>query len=159
MKRVSSLIVICFILTAISFAQSKQTPTQKRLQNDIVNFLKEKGFSPSIDKDGDVEFKSEGKTHWISILSESPFFIEIFKMGSSLEGKNGLNRNIAIKACNGVNAELPVINAHCDDKDVWFYIELYITSSEEFKSVFEKYLEIMSKSEPTFFKYYNNLKN
>jgi len=159
MKRVVLFIALCFSLTAVSFAQSNQTSAQKKLQNDIVNFLKEKGFSHSIDDNDDVVFKSEGKTHWISISSDSPFHIAIFKMGSSLEGNNGLNRNIAIKTCNVLNADLPAIRAIFSDTSVWFYFALIISSAEDFRYVFEKSLEMISKTEPTFRKYYNYFKN
>lgn len=71
-----------FVFSAVFGVMSADelTSKQRRLRNEIVTFLKTEGFMPSIDSDGDIEFKSEGATYWISIDSRntSPMYLSMF---------------------------------------------------------------------------------
>jgi hypothetical protein len=51
--------------------------TQKQLQDKYSAILKEEGYAPKIDEDGDVQFKYEGKTYYILINEEDPTFFEL----------------------------------------------------------------------------------
>ena len=75
MKRVFFIVVLSCIIAA---GVSAQTSAKDAFQNSIVTFLRnDLGLSPSIDSDGDVEFKdSDDETHYVRILSSSaPFFV------------------------------------------------------------------------------------
>lgn len=54
---------------------------QLRLRTDLFNFLKEEGFMPELDSDGDVKFKSEGAVYYFSVsdTDENPMFVSFFR--------------------------------------------------------------------------------
>lgn len=54
---------------------------QLRLRTDLFNFLKEEGFMPELDSDGDVRFKSEGVVYYFSVsdTDENPMFVSFFR--------------------------------------------------------------------------------
>ncbi len=121
-----------------------------------MTFLKEEGFAPNLDEDSDIKFKSEGETHWIRILSESPFFIVFSRAGYTLEGEDGLKRSASISACNDTNEELFAVKLYCSETMVHFNIEQYTQSAEDFKYVFYKNLQRLADAEEQFLeKYYS----
>ena len=149
--------VVCFCLMAGAFAQSNLTSVQKRFQNEIIAFIKEEGFSPSINSNSVIIFKKEGKTHAISIHKESPFFVFFERSGYLLGGDKGFKKTFALLACNGVNRELEAVKLYCTDENVIITIEQYIRSAEDFKYVFDKSLEKLNEGEKKFLETYDNI--
>ena len=54
---------------------------QLAMRSDLFNFVKQEGYMPELDSDGDIKFKSEGKNFYISISAndESPMYITFFR--------------------------------------------------------------------------------
>ena len=73
------LFVLCLIATTLAFAQKDLNSSQLKLRTEIFNFLKEEGFAPEIDKDGDIKFKRQGNYHYVIIAenNESPMYVEM----------------------------------------------------------------------------------
>lgn len=152
------LLLLCSCIFTGTFAQSNLTVAQKKFQDEIFQFLKEEGYSPTINVDNEISFKSEGDTHWIRIISESPFFVVFQRSGYTLEGTDGLSLNASLLACNEVNKELYAVKLYCTDISVVFNIELYTRSAEDFKYVFYKNLQVLAQSEKEFAGKYNEFK-
>ena len=73
-----------FLLLAVtlavgSYAAKNLNAQQSKLRSDMMTFLKEEGFMPEIDDDGDILFKREGKRWYISVSAtdESPMYIAL----------------------------------------------------------------------------------
>jgi len=154
-KKIVLFLLYSCIFTGL-FAQSNLTTIQKDFQNEIINFLKEEGYVPSLENET-IKFKSEGENHWIRISSESPFFVAFQRAGYTLEGEKGLNRDNSLLACNEVNREMNAAKLYCTDKSVIFTIEQYTRSAEDFKFVFYKNLKILAETEKKFLEKYDAL--
>lgn len=84
MKRlIITLVMGLLILPSISFAQSDSglNSEQLALRTDLFNFLKEEGFMPELDSDGDIKFKSEGQPYYIRVskTDENPMYVVLFR--------------------------------------------------------------------------------
>jgi hypothetical protein len=58
-------------------AQALFAQTKSELQEMYLGYLREQGYSPSLDSDGDVDFKIEGRNYYISIDEDDPVFFRI----------------------------------------------------------------------------------
>ena len=80
-NKLSLLLIMWWGCTFCLFAD-ELTPEQMSFRSNIMQFLKEEGFSPTIDEnDNSVMFKKEGHLHWIAIRDKNPFYVEFFRSG------------------------------------------------------------------------------
>ena len=152
MKTVYLTIVCSCMILAGTFAQANMTPAQKTFQNKLINFLKEEGYSPSLNSDNIINFKSKSddELHFILIGGASPFLVILERFGYPLEGEKSLDKTKSIIACNTINAKKEAVKFYCTDKRVEFTIEQYIHSEEDFFFVFDRYMKILKKSKDEF---------
>ncbi len=130
------------------------TASEKSFRSNIFNFLKEEGFSPTInDEDNSIEFKKEGALHWIAVRDESPFYVEFCRYGLSTEDADEAK---VLYACNEVNKRLKCVKAYNNSGFVNIRIELYTHSAEEFRYSFYKYLSNLEKARTLAIDVYNN---
>ncbi len=145
-------ILVGLLSIAILHAE-ELTPEQKQFRLNIMQFLKEEGFSPSIDEeDNSLNFKKEGELHWITLSDSNPFYLEFHKSGLTCENAD---RKIVIEAVNDGNRKVRCAKAILNEKTISFAIEMYCHSAEEFKYIFYKSLKELESIEETVSNYYN----
>lgn len=144
------------ILSLVVFNISKAaelTPEQKRFRSAIQEFLKEEGFSPTIDEDDNsLNFKKEGTLFWISVSGSNPIYIEFHRVGLKCEDAD---RNLVLQSVNSANQKVRCAKAMLNESSVSFAVEMYCHSSEEFKYVFYKCLNELDNVKNEVFEYYN----
>lgn len=138
MKRIACILLFLAIGLVSVYAQS--SPAQKQFRQGIVNYLNEEGFKASIDEDDDIIFKKEGSNYWITIASESPFYVEMNVVGFNIEDAN---MNAILKACNYANLNKRCGKACLSDDSVDFTVEFYCGSVAAFKDVFSRSLNAL----------------
>ncbi len=111
----------------------------------IVSFLKEQGYCPKVDDDGDVAFKFEGSTYFIDEAGSDEEFFRLvypnFWPIETMEEEN--NSKIAL---NEVNCELKVAKVFQIRDSVWAAIEMFIDPFENFQNVFSRCLGCLQHS-------------
>jgi hypothetical protein len=128
----------CFCLAGWAQSLSAQ---QKKLQTDIMNYLKTEGFSPSIDEDGDIAFKKEGVNHYVIISKDedSPFYLSISRYLSMDEDYN-------------IRKAMPIINEAnkykgvkllAYDTSIAVKAEMFLQSADHFKAVFNRLMVLL----------------
>ena len=147
MKKVM-LFMLCLMASTWAFAQKDLNSSQLKLRTEIFNFLKEEGFMPEIDSDGDIKFKRQGGTYFIMIddANNSPMYLDFAEYISApekysetvlkLASERLTNRYKAIK-CNYV----------ASSKTLRVAAEMFLRSAEPFKEVFYKLASIMDSLE------------
>ena len=76
MKKIILLIVIGALSLPQSYAQTEEDEEMmKEMIDNYVYHLKSEGYKPEVDKDGDIEFKKEGRTYFIELYDEDFFII------------------------------------------------------------------------------------
>lgn len=139
MKRfITTLILGLFILPSMSFAQSDSgfNSEQLSLRTDLFNFLKEEGFMPELDSDGDIKFKSEGQAYYISVskTDENPMYVVLFRSFSNPDEYSAETIAMASTKLNFYKG----VKVLCFDKSFRIGAELYVRNAEPVKSTFYK---------------------
>lgn len=101
------------------------------------SFLVEQGYRPQIDEDGDVRFKSEGLTYYITVDEKDPeFFRIIFPNFWEIEDETEFMR--VLIAINHSNSVCKVTKLFSINDNVWASIEAFTASPEDFKDTFSR---------------------
>ena len=139
MKRlIITLVLGLLILPSMSFAQSDSgfNSEQLALRTDLFNFLKEEGFMPELDSDGDIKFKSEGQAYYISVskTDENPMYVVLFRSFSNPDEYSAETIAMASTKLNFYKG----VKVLCFDKSFRIGAELYVRNAEPVKSAFYK---------------------
>lgn len=151
MKRfIITLVLGLLMLPSMSFAQSDSgfNSEQLALRTDLFNFLKEEGFMPELDSDGDIKFKSEGQAYYISVskTDENPMYVVLF---SSFNNPDEYSAETIAMASTKLNFYKGV-KVLCFDKSFRIGAELYVRNAEPVKSAFYKLKGIMDSVKSDF---------
>ena len=139
MKRfIITLVLGLLILPSISFAQSDSgfNSEQLALRTDLFNFLKEEGFMPELDSDGDIKFKSEGQPYYMSVskTDENPMYVVLFRSFNNPDEYSAETIAMASTKLNFYKG----VKVLCFEKSFRIGAELYVRNSEPVKSAFYK---------------------
>jgi len=107
-----------------------------------MEFLKEEGYMPRFDEDGDIVFKSEGVSY---LLFASEDDREYFRLALPFFWKieDAEERRRVLAAAAQVNAELKVVKVYPVDDNTWASIELLFHDPEQFKPIFKRALRVL----------------
>ena len=139
MKRlIITLVLGLLILPSISFAQSDSgfNSEQLALRTDLFNFLKEEGFMPELDSDGDIKFKSEGQAYYISVskTDENPMYVVLFRSFNNPDEYSAETIAMASTKLNFYKG----VKVLCFDESFRIGAELFVRNAEPVKSAFYK---------------------
>lgn len=113
------------------------------------DFLRSEGYIPELDKDGDIVFKSEGKTYLIIFDdSDELFFRLVFPNFWRIESPR--EREQVEAAALAATAGTKVAKVFPINDNVWATIELFGTSPEVIKPVFSRCLSALRSAVNTF---------
>lgn len=135
MRKILLFIIITFCYITASYAD-EYNASQLQLRTQISEFLKEEGFVPEIDSDGDVKFKYEGKTYYVSVskTDNTPMYVTMFR---SFEYPAKYSKETVKMA----SAELNLykgVKLICLNGSFRIQAEMYINDAEAFKYAFYK---------------------
>ncbi len=129
----------------------------KNFRSNIQTFLREEGFSPTIDDEGSLCFKKEGVPFWIDIIGDKPFYVTFHREGIGTKDADVVN---ILKAINEVNTNIRAIKCCYINDYVALSIESYCYIAEDFRYVFYNYLNILEAAndavKEAYAKYDNN---
>jgi lipopolysaccharide export LptBFGC system permease protein LptF len=137
--------LFCFIgiiLFCVSYVNAQMTLPQ--LQAMYTNYLIEEGFKPSVDSDGDVVFKVEGKTFWIDIDEKD---LESFRIVFSnfWEIESLAEKLKVYEVMNYINRTTKVAKVFMSPKedDVSMDANIFVNKPEDFKFHFARMLDLL----------------
>lgn len=137
------LLLLLISFTSVFVDAEEMSYAAKTFRSNIQSFLREEGFTPSVDNDGSLCFKKEGTSYWIDVLGDKPFYVTFHREPLGTDNAPEL---AVLKAINDVNTNIRAIKC-CYMKDhVSFAIESYCYVAEDFKYVFYSYLGILEAS-------------
>lgn len=148
MKRLVAILLCAMNLSTIFVFADDLTSSQLKLRNEIKVFLQEEGFMPEIDSDGDIKFKKEGSTYYISVNSNdaSPMYVSLSLGFNKPEGYSDEAIKIAANELNLYKG----VKVICLDRSFSIRGEMYLVSSEAFKYSFYKLMSQISNVEDDF---------
>jgi hypothetical protein len=132
-----------FLLFLFCLNAHAQTPGAQ-LQEMYVSYLKEQGYQPSVDSDGDVRFKAEGSTLYIGVdEKDSQSFRIVLPNFWKIESPE--EKAKAYEAANSVNRQLKVAKVYIVSKEdrVWADANIYVEKPEDFKRHFPRMVQVL----------------
>ena len=127
--------------------------TRDALRNMYMQYLREEGYLPSLDGDGDILFKVSGNNYFI-IIGENDFQNNLlfFRIYTGVSLGDILPEN-ALAAANYINMHSKVVKVYIssDGRSIAINTELLLTNPQDFKSVLSRALSLMRFAESNFF--------
>lgn len=109
-----------------------------------VDFLREEGYVPKVDEDGDVVFKCEGRTYIVfGEEKDESYFRLAFPAFWEIESAD--EEDQAREAINELNAKMKVMKLFIVRDNVWASVEMFLDPIESFKSVFTRSLNLLQQ--------------
>ena len=106
MSKVGKILIAVLVLGGIFvFPAVSQEWTKRDLQNAYMDYLRQEGYVPSIDTDGDIQFKVAGDTYYIIVDDRDLQFFQVytgFKMDT-------VSQDAALSAANSSNRSSKVV--------------------------------------------------
>jgi hypothetical protein len=125
--------------------------TAREASNLYLEFLREEGYRPEIDRDEDIKFKSEGRWHYVIVDRDDPSFVRlVYPNFWSLETAE--ERRRAVVASERATAETKVAKVYVVKDDVWAAVEAFCVPHEVFKAVIPRGLRALRTAANVFVK-------
>lgn len=141
MKKIILLLAALLSLSMDSLAQ-EFTEIQKKLRSDIMLFLKEEGYMPELNTNGNIQFKKEGDKYFISIdkRDTSPMYLTV---GLSYIYNDTYSVDKVSKALKELNV-YKAVKVVCFEDSYAYHAEMYLVNVEHFKYTFYKLMGQLS---------------
>ena len=150
MKKMGKILIFAVILgvffTFPAFTQEEWT--RPDLQNIYMEHLRNEGYVPLIDIDGDIQFKVSGDNYFIIIDEKDVQFFQIY-MGFSL---GSINPEEAFTAANFSNRRSKVakISISPDGNIASITVEMILNNPRDFEPIFARALSLIRNAEGIF---------
>lgn len=120
-------------------------------RNLVVDFLREEGFCPKVDDEGDVIFKCEGRTFiYFGNTEDNEFFQlalpAIFDVTED-------NREMVLEACNEVTRQIKVAKSVIIDgrNEVWLFCEMLLDHTPNVEDIVPRAIAILHGAQQEFY--------
>jgi hypothetical protein len=150
MAKIGKILTAIIILGGIVVfpAASQQRLTRLDLQRIYTDYLRQEGYVPSVDKDGDIQFKVAGDSYFIIIDDIDLQFFQIYT-GFSL---GDVSLQDALNAANYSNRSSKVVKVafSSERKVVSITAELLLNDPKDFIPVFSRAISLIRNAEKNF---------
>ncbi|MGN0213321.1 MAG: hypothetical protein ACI4AH_00755 [Muribaculaceae bacterium] len=144
------LVMVGISLSMSVMAQNALTDDAAKAQKALMEYLRSKSISPSIDtRDNSVCFKSEGVFYWVTFEESAPVLYTIHRKGVKFEEDPAFKPSCARIACNEVNRKHK-IKCSYNDKRVEFVMQTYAKEPSDFHGGFGKMMAAFKGVDETF---------
>lgn len=118
---------------------------REAIQKLYLDYLSEQGYQPKVDEDGDVQFKREGFTYFISVDEQDPEFFGLM-LPNIWEIESDEERLYALFACNEATANTKVAKAQVVGDNVWISAEVFVEKPEDFRNIMHRAFSSMDSA-------------
>jgi hypothetical protein len=154
MRRYVFILALCAVIfISCGSTPSSDSSAEWRSRRQIyMNFLREDGYSPSIDKDGDIMFKLEGLTWYILFDKNDPSFftlalLNIWSIDSDSERREALN---AISYANNKTKAAKMFTSGSRKQWVSIAVEMYLEKPDDLKILFKRLIGAINSAKNDF---------
>ncbi|MDR0402612.1 MAG: YbjN domain-containing protein [Treponema sp.] len=118
--------------------------TKPQLQAMYTSYLREQGYQPEVDSDGDVVFKAEGRTFWIDVDDTD---LQSFRIVYSnfWEIESLPEKEKVYEVANYINRTTKVAKVYVNSRedDVSMDANIFIENPEDFKTHFRRMIDLL----------------
>jgi hypothetical protein len=114
---------------------------KKELDNIYLNLLKEEGYKGEVDEDGDIRFKYEGETYWITPDEDDSEFFDLYFAGN-WEFEDDGDKIKGLHAVNTVNRGKKLVKMHMDGENDLLFVHagFFVQEPKDFIRYFSRSL-------------------
>lgn len=139
MKKLLLLVVALFIGFG-AMASDELDSKGIALRTGVLKFLKSEGYAPTVDKDGDINFKKEGKNYYVSFQTYGDeYYVETYGLLNTEDS----NQTSVLKAANKTQVSLKFVRCDVGNTYVSFGCTQLITSASQYSHTFEDFMRIL----------------
>ena len=137
---------LCIVFSSLAYSQDGYNSNQIRFRNDINQFLKEEGYSPSINSGtGDINFKMEGTNYVVDLDTDyKGSYLVTLSATFNMESMSYTDKQKLYEVENTINSRYDCVKAsymeYEDTRLLIFSIESFCHNSDDFKYALVKYL-------------------
>jgi len=150
MSKFGKILITILILGGIFVfpAVSQQQWTKTDLQNAYMEFLRQEGYLPAVDEDGDIQFKVAGDTYFIIVDENDLQFFQVYT-GFKVDA---ISQEAALNAANSSNRSSKVVKVAFspDRKVISITAELLLNEPKDFIPVFSRAISLIRNAENNF---------
>ena len=117
--------------------QETKELSEQQLQELYMTYLKSEGYQPSIDGDGDVKFKVEGKSYYIIVSEKDLQFFQIM-YPAFWKVEDLAERQKVLLAAHHATSSTKCAKVIMVKDHAWATVEIFVESPEDFKKVFAR---------------------
>jgi hypothetical protein len=140
------LVLLCLLAFDLNAQSSKGA-----LQQMYLSYLREEGYQPDIDSDGDIRFKAEGRTLYIYVYENDPnFFRMIYPYFWSIESEEEMRKVAEIASYITRTTKVVRVYMERDNKDTSIDVAILVEKPEDFKKHFSRLLSIIFQARQEF---------
>ena len=150
---------ILFLLISYSsqaqFNAVKKSIGQKSAQDRYLSHLESKGYSPEVDKDGDIMFTYNNQRFYITIDQKDQNFFRVARL-ANLNLKTQANIDLAKQICHDVTKDLKVTKVYWSNGQLWASSEQILPAPEDFEKILDRTLKLTESAYKRFVKDWKN---
>ena len=133
------------ILATMACAQKSYNSEQKDMRDKAFDFLRDEGFQPSIDNDGDIMFWRGGKKYYIIVSDKdnSPFYLSL---SIYFDYSDHLSKSKLLLYSSEIN-KYKMLKLYLSDNTFSLQCQMFLTNIESFTAIFNRVLGIIDSAE------------
>jgi hypothetical protein len=144
-----------YTVPTVPSSDSASTEVKREIdgrQSIYMAYLWQEGFSPDFDTDGDIIFKKEGRTYFVTVGKNDTAFLDLL-LPNIWSIKSDAERTKAANAVSFANGSTKVAKTYISgETDQWVSIalEMYLENPDDFKILFSRMLRVIDAAEKDF---------
>lgn len=144
MRKIFLIIILCFVSVLTGFSQEFDNK-QLEIRLDLVKYLTKEGFSPQIDKDGDVKFSKDDTNYYFIINKnwKNSYLVTLYCQYSYDENYNKKSLNNCISAI----AQYKLVKLYCMENSYSYRADIFCQDAEIIKASFYSLISEMEKAQ------------
>jgi hypothetical protein len=146
-------LLVCVFTCVAGFAAAQ---TKAELQEMYMSYLREQGYTPSLDSAGDVDFKIEGRNYYISVDENDPTYFRIVYPGF-WEIESEAERKEASAVIMSVNRTTKLAKVYIESWDnTYIDAGIFLNTPQDFKFHFSRMISTIQTARRKFVDEMNN---
>jgi hypothetical protein len=123
--------------------------SRSEIMNLYLDYLRDEGYRPGLDRDGDIKFKHEGRTYLLLVDEQDTACVRlIFPNFWGLDTPD--EKRKAVEAAERATAETKVSKVYLVGDNVWAAFEMLCTPPETLKAVFARAIRTLKTASSKF---------
>jgi hypothetical protein len=143
--RITCLAGVIFALTSLYSAPAfSQAMTKSQLQTMYVEYLRQQGYAPEVDSDGDIRYRAEGMVYYIIVNDNDLEYFEIlFPNFWEIESDEEWIK--AAAACSYVTRTTKVAKVYItSNNNTSIIADILLVNPKDFSTVFSRMMNILT---------------